>query len=74
LRAYPCPEPETGHGSIVVPLRYRFEETELSFVSVSAAFGTPMDVTVDELAIEAFYPADEATAAFLRRTTRSGRP
>jgi transcriptional regulator with XRE-family HTH domain len=76
LRAYPGgePEPETGQGSIVVPLRYRYEEIELSFVSISAAFGTPMDVTVDELAIEAFYPADEATAAFLRGSTRSGRP
>jgi transcriptional regulator with XRE-family HTH domain len=74
LRAYPCGEPETGQGSIVVPLRYRYDKTELSFVSISAAFGTPTDVTVDELAIEAFYPADEATAAFLRRSTPSGRP
>lgn len=73
LRAYPGgqAEPETGHGSVVVPLRYRYGETELSFVSISAAFGTPLDVTVEELAIEAFYPADPATARFL---TRSGRP
>ncbi|GAB3405901.1 helix-turn-helix domain-containing protein [Flindersiella endophytica] len=76
LRAYPGGEqPETGHGSIVVPLRYRYAETELSFVSISAAFGTPMDVTVEELAIEAFYPADPKTAAFISGfLTRSGRP
>lgn len=73
LRAYPGGEqqPAAGQGAIVVPLRYRYEGTELSFLSISAAFGTPMDVTVEELAIEAFYPADASTAEFL---TRSGRP
>ncbi|MDT4934999.1 MAG: hypothetical protein QOK11_2891 [Pseudonocardiales bacterium] len=34
--------------------------------SITAIFGTPMDVTVEELAIESFYPADEATATTLR--------
>ena len=32
----------------------------------AAMIGTPMDVTVEELAIESFYPADETTAAALR--------
>jgi len=49
----------------VVPLRYRGDDTELSFLSISAVVGTPMDITVSELAIESFYPADEATAAAL---------
>ena len=47
----------------MVPLRYRSDNEELSFISLTAVVGTPMDVTVEELAIESFYPADERTAA-----------
>jgi len=50
---------------VVVPLRYRTPRAELSFLSLTAVIGTPMDVTVEELAIESFYPADEHTAAAL---------
>jgi transcriptional regulator with XRE-family HTH domain len=51
---------------VVVPLRYRGPgDTELSFISITAVIGTPMDVTVQELAIESFYPADDQTAAWL---------
>jgi hypothetical protein len=50
----------------VVPLRYRTDQAELSFISMTAVVGTPLDITVEELAIESFYPADEATAAALR--------
>jgi transcriptional regulator with XRE-family HTH domain len=50
---------------VVVPLRYRTDHGELSFISMTAMVGTPMDITVEELAIESFYPADEATAAAL---------
>lgn len=50
---------------VVVPLRYRAGETELTFLSISAVVGTPLDITVSELAIESFYPADETTAAAL---------
>jgi transcriptional regulator with XRE-family HTH domain len=50
---------------VVIPLRYRSDKKELSFLSISAVVGTPMDITVSELAIESFYPADEATAAAL---------
>jgi transcriptional regulator with XRE-family HTH domain len=53
-------------GAVVLPLRYRLGEEELSFFSISAVVGTATDVTIDELAIEAFYPADAATAAALR--------
>ena len=71
LRAYPCnqPEPEVdvpGSGDIVVPLRIRHEGRELVFFSTVATFGTPLDVTVAELAIESFFPADPETAAILR--------
>jgi transcriptional regulator with XRE-family HTH domain len=51
---------------VVLPLRYRRGDQELSFFSISAAVGTATDVTVEELAIEAFYPADTGTAAALR--------
>jgi transcriptional regulator with XRE-family HTH domain len=51
---------------VVVPLRYRYGATELSLLSISAVFGTPLDVTVAELAIESFFPADGATAQALR--------
>lgn len=75
LRAYPCnqPEPEVdvpGPGDIVVPLRIRHEGRELVFFSTVATFGTPLDVTVAELAIESFFPADPERAAILR----SGQP
>jgi transcriptional regulator with XRE-family HTH domain len=71
LRAYPCdqPEPEVevpGPGDVVVPLRLRHGDRELSFLSIMASFGTPLDVTVAELAIESFFPADPATGAALR--------
>jgi hypothetical protein len=51
---------------VVLPLRYRHGEQELALFSISAAVGTATDVTVEELAIEAFYPADAATAQILR--------
>jgi hypothetical protein len=51
---------------IVIPLRHRHEDAELSLFSLTAVVGTPLDVTVQELAIAAFYPADQATAAALR--------
>ena len=47
------------------------DKGELSFISLTTILGTPMDVTVEELAIESFYPADDATAAALRRRSAS---
>ncbi len=55
-----------GPGDIVVPLRIRHGDLELSFVSTVAMFETPMDVTMSELALELFFPADETTAEALR--------
>ncbi|WP_433550132.1 helix-turn-helix domain-containing protein [Micromonospora zamorensis] len=70
LRGYP-----SGHdivaptsdelSRVVVPLRYRHGDGELSFVSTTTVFGTPLDVTVSGLAVEAFFPADPATSATL---------
>ena len=52
--------------AIVVPLRLRDGATRLSFISTITVFGTPVDVTLSELAIETFFPADAATSDFLR--------
>ena len=62
LAAYPGGQsPPPAATDVVVPLRYR----NLNFLSVTAMVGNPLDVTVSELVLEAFYPADAATAAAL---------
>lgn len=76
LRAYPCdrPEPEIelpGPSDVVVPLRVRHAAGELAFFSIVASFGTPLDITVSELAIESFFPANPETAATLHRRAAS---
>jgi hypothetical protein len=53
-----------------VPLRLRVEGDELAFISTATTFGTATDVTVSELAIESFFPAEVATARALE--ARSG--
>jgi transcriptional regulator with XRE-family HTH domain len=54
--------PAEGPGAIAIPLRLRTDDGELAFVTTIATFGTALDVTLAELAIEAFLPADAATA------------
>ena len=57
---------EPAFGDIAVPLRLRQGDGELSFISTKTTFGTAVDVTVAELSIESFFPADEETARALR--------
>jgi transcriptional regulator with XRE-family HTH domain len=52
---------------VAVPLRMRGDDGILSFLTTTTVFGTALDVDVAELAIESFLPADDATAAALRR-------
>jgi transcriptional regulator with XRE-family HTH domain len=71
VTAYPCdqPEPEVtvpGPGDIFVPLRIRYKGQELIFFSTVATFGTALDITLAELSIESFYPANAETAAALQ--------
>jgi transcriptional regulator with XRE-family HTH domain len=71
LREYPCDQPEPdvelpGPGEVIVPLRIRAGDQELSFFSTVATFGTPLDITLSELVIESFFPADAATAQALQ--------
>ena len=51
---------------MLVPLRVRIDTTILSFFSTTTIFGSPVDVTLFELALECFYPADDATALAVR--------
>ena len=71
LAAYPAPEAGADRGpasDVVVPLRLRVPGGELRFLSTVTTFGTPVDITVEELSIESFFPGDRTTADYLRRT------
>jgi transcriptional regulator with XRE-family HTH domain len=72
LRSYPGPsgDDERVEGElpgVLVPLRLRTPQGTLSFISTTTVFGTPVDVTLQELALETFFPADDATAQALRQ-------
>jgi transcriptional regulator with XRE-family HTH domain len=62
------PELEVGphHLGFAVPLRLRSEAGELSLISILTSFATATDISLAELRLEAFLPADETTAAYLR--------
>jgi transcriptional regulator with XRE-family HTH domain len=74
LRSYPTPDaaaraPRASHdyAGIIVPLQLSTDEGLLTLFSTTTIFGTPVDVTLSELAIEAFFPADPESAQMLRR-------
>jgi hypothetical protein len=52
----------------VVPWIIEHHDVELSFFTVLATIGTPLDVTLDELSIEFFFPANDETARQLNRS------
>ncbi|WP_326680585.1 helix-turn-helix domain-containing protein [Streptomyces sp. NBC_01237] len=58
-----------GRAAFALPMLVEHEGRVLSFISSIATFNTPMDVTVAELAIETFLPADRETAAYLHSLT-----
>ncbi|MBT2508031.1 helix-turn-helix domain-containing protein [Streptomyces sp. ISL-98] len=79
VSAYPMPEADVGAGAdepdrpddppypyFALPLQIEHDGRVLSFVSSISTFNTPMDVTVAELAIETFLPADPATVKYLQ--------
>ena len=75
LQGYPAPASAAGgggggaeghHPDVVVPLRLHTSVGLLSLFSTTTVFGTAVDVTLSELAIEAFFPADAETADRLR--------
>ncbi|MET4925980.1 helix-turn-helix transcriptional regulator [Streptomyces sp. PSRA5] len=60
-RSAPSRETEVATSMI-----FRFQGRELSLFSTITTFGTPQDITLDEISIESYYPADAASAALLR--------
>jgi transcriptional regulator with XRE-family HTH domain len=73
LAAYPVPASAKpvringDHASVVVPFQLTTEAGTLSFISTTTVFGTPLDITLSELALETFFPADAGTGEVLRR-------
>lgn len=61
--------PSIAHADdrVFVPLQLTSEDGVLSFISTTTVFGTPVDVTVSEIALECMFPADDVTAAHLRK-------
>jgi transcriptional regulator with XRE-family HTH domain len=78
LRGFPAPrtragvKPEKGadYAGVAVPFRLATDSGVLSFFSTTTVFGTPVDVTLSELALESFFPADAETATRLRAAHR----
>jgi transcriptional regulator with XRE-family HTH domain len=79
LRGYPVPQargagsPVGAYGGVVVPFRLATQAGVLSFFSTTTVFGTPVDITLSELALEAFFPADAETAQMLQGRARPRR-
>jgi hypothetical protein len=69
---YPgVPDPKVAipldHNSdIAVIVHYRVGDSDVRLLSALATFGSPLDVTLQELRLETFFPADEATEGWLR--------
>jgi hypothetical protein len=56
-----------NYAGVAVPFQLATSDGVLSFISTTAVFGTPVDITLSELALESFFPADAATADALGR-------
>lgn len=69
IEQYPIPQSGVDHDGqaddLVMPMRLSTPLGELSLLYAVTVFGSPRDITTDELAIETFFPADEATRALL---------
>ncbi len=79
LRGYPAPNtprpprPARDYAGIVLPFELATDAGVLAFFSTITVFGTPIDVTLSELALECFYPADNTTAEILQRAANARR-
>lgn len=76
LRAYPCPAtaahapPADDLGGLAVALQIGAPAGVLSFISTTTGFGTAVDLTMAELTLETFFPADAATQQALQAAAR----
>lgn len=70
LSSYPVPkggDRAERTGELYVPFQMlTLDGAELRFVSIIATFGSPLDISVESLIIESFFPADPATGDYLR--------
>jgi transcriptional regulator with XRE-family HTH domain len=72
LMAYPAqpadaaPRLEGEHPGVLMPFLYQAPGGLLHLISTTTVFGSPVDITLQELALETFFPGDEATAHALR--------
>src|SRR6202140_917903 len=53
--------------TVAIPFKMRLDGDVLSFISTTMIFGTPVDITLSELALETFFPADDFTAERMRK-------
>lgn len=73
LRAFPVAvsgkpkQDQENYAGVLVPMQLRTPAGIMSFFSTTTVFGTPVDITLSEIALEAFFPADAATAEALRQ-------
>ena len=68
LAAYAAPNATSAltASEVAVPLRIRHGGEELRFISTRTVFGSPVDVALAELSIEAFFPLDDSTRDYMR--------
>ena len=67
LRNYPVPDdsaprPHRDYAGVVIPFELLTPTGILAFFGTTTVFGTPIDITLSELAVEAFFPANQETA------------
>ena len=73
LKAYPMPARPgpISADNVAIPFKLRRNGDVLSFISTTMVFGTPVDITLQELALETFFPADDLTAERMRQMAAS---
>jgi hypothetical protein len=59
------------HMGVAMPMKFRSPAGVLSFISTTTIFGSPLDVTLQEIALETFFPSDEFTRQALRSVAAS---
>jgi transcriptional regulator with XRE-family HTH domain len=73
LKAFPIPARSgpLSADTVAIPFKMRLNGEVLSFFSTTMMFGTPVDITLSELVLETFFPADDLTAERMRRMAAS---
>ena len=73
LKAYrmPARSGPVSADNVAIPFKLRRNDEVLSFISTTMVFGTPVDITLQELALETFFPADDLTAERMRQMRQS---